>query len=277
MSEEQATNNIQEQPDQSTDLTMTSRKNFSPMGEADCQFCGVVREKLDSIFLTWNLYKPCECEGARADRAERARLEEERQREERERERAQVVRRYFAEIPRHFQDRTFDSYRVADTNKEAFDLAQSWPPTEGKQSLLFMGPPGTGKTHLAAAIAIRQAERARSVIFGTVPSILGRIKDTFNKGESATEAEVKNAISNCSLLVLDDLGKEKPSEWVEETLYEIINNRYTKRLPVIITTNVGLKSVEARYQWNGEAIVSRLFEMCTGVKVGGNDHRRQRQ
>ena len=79
----------------------------------------------------------------------------------------------------------------------------------------------------------------------------------------------------CSLLVLDDLGKEKPSEWVEETLYEIINARYVRRLPVIITTNVGLKAVETRYPWNGEAIVSRLFEMCAGVKVGGDDWRRR--
>ena len=70
--------------------------------------------------------------------------------------------------------------------------------------------------------------------------------------------------------------KEKPSEWVEETLYEIINARYVRKLPVVITTNVGLKAVETRYPWNGEAIVSRLFEMCIGAKVEGEDHRRRK-
>jgi DNA replication protein DnaC len=77
-------------------------------------------------------------------------------------------------------------------------------------------------------------------------------------------------------LVLDDLGKEKPSEWAEEKLYEIVNARYVRSLPIIITTNVGLKAVEARYPWNGEAIVSRLFEMCRGAQLGGEDYRRRK-
>lgn len=246
------------------------------MGQARCEFCGKDREEQESISLfSWVLYQPCGCEGAVAARAEKERLEEQRKKDEAESNRRRNVVRLFEEIPHHFRDRTFEAYRVNPQNQTAYDLARAYPSPEGKQSLLFMGSPGTGKTHLAAAVAIEQVKQLRSVIFGTVPTILGRIKATFS-GDGATEAEVKNAIMGCSLLVLDDLGKEKPSEWVEETLYEIINARYVRRLPVIITTNVGLKAVETRYPWNGEAIVSRLFEMCVGVKVGGDDYRRQR-
>ena len=256
-------------------LTIPPRKPFCPTGPDECVFCGKAREEQESLTVfSWVIYKPCSCNGAVADRAEKDLQEEQRKADEVERDRRRDVIRLFDEIPHHFRDRTFEAYKVAPHNQAAFDLARAYPAKDSKQSLLFMGAPGTGKTHLAAAIAIEQVAQLKSVIFGTVPSILGRIKATFS-GDGATEAKVKNAIMGCSLLVLDDLGKEKPSEWVEETLYEIINARYVRRLPVIITTNVGLKAVETRYPWNGEAIVSRLFEMCAGVKVGGDDWRRR--
>jgi DNA replication protein DnaC len=257
-------------------MTTKSPKSFFPTGPVECQFCGIARTAEDTISLfSWVIFKPCGCPGAVASREAYEAEEARRKGEEQERNRRESVVRIFSEIPQHFQDRTFDSFVVNDDNRAAYNLARAYPAKEGKQSIMMAGKPGTGKTHLAAAVAIGQALQQKSVIFGTVPTILGRIKDTFSGGD-VTESEVKSAIMNCSLLVLDDLGKEKPSEWVEETLYEIINARYVRRLPVIITTNVGLKAVESRYQWNGAAIVSRLFEMCAGVRVEGEDYRRRK-
>jgi DNA replication protein DnaC len=255
---------------------MTSPKSFFPMGQAECEFCGKVRDELPKLpFVRWHLFEPCKCPGAVNQRDAREKEMQRIEQEKLDEKKRRNVVRLFEEIPSHFRDRTFEAYRVTPENKEAYDLARAYPATEGKQSILFAGTPGTGKTHLAAAIAIEQVNQQKAVIFGTVPTILGRIKSTFS-GEGATETEVKNAIMGCSLLVLDDLGKEKPSEWVEETLYEIINARYVRKLPVIITTNVGLSAVERRYPWNGEAIVSRLFEMCAGVQLVGKDFRRSR-
>jgi DNA replication protein DnaC len=76
--------------------------------------------------------------------------------------------------------------------------------------------------------------------------------------------------------VIDDLGKEKPTLWVEQMVYEIINGRYEDNKPVIITTNTSLVGIQDQYDKNGPAIVSRIVEMCQGVKMDGADWRKGR-
>ncbi|MGQ9826036.1 MAG: ATP-binding protein, partial [Desulfotomaculales bacterium] len=80
-------------------------------------------------------------------------------------------------------------------------------------------------------------------------------------------------LKTLELVVLDELGAEKSSEWVTERLYVIINARYNEMLPTIITSNLEMEELEALPGW--ERIVSRLFEMCHLVKVDGKDYRRE--
>ena len=265
---------------QSQEISRTPRRLISSPSAVDpsvCCFCGVALERL---IYPWgvasDIVEPCGCDAAVASRAAWDAAELQAKVDSEAREKFNRIKRVFEEIPEQFRDRTFGSFQVTDDNRSAYGLALTFPFTVGtKTSLLLLGDPGLGKTHLAAAIALEYVKRQESVVFGTVPSILARVKQAFS-GNGPAEHEVMNAIMGCSLLVLDDLGKEKPSDWVDEHLYEIVNARYVRRLPVIVTTNVGLDAVQARYPWSGKAIVSRLYEMCRGAQVTGADFRRRR-
>ncbi|MCL6577035.1 MAG: ATP-binding protein [Kyrpidia sp.] len=131
------------------------------------------------------------------------------------------------------------------------------------------------KTHLAAAIAISLLEKKKSVVFGTVTPFLGQIRKTFDD-DREHEWDVMRRFSWCDLLIIDDLGKEKVSDWVQQTVYEIINNRYVNNKSLVITTNMSLGDIRERYQEHGDAIVSRILEMCRGVRLDGPDWRKKR-
>lgn len=224
--------------------------------------------------------KPCDCPESlkAAEEQEQARLKQANttNKTEQQHNLAERITQAFrqAQIPTRFQRRTFENFDISNKPRvigDAFRTARAYslPSTTG---LIFFGPPGTGKTHLSAAIANKHLQQGHSVIFGTVPGLLSRLKETFG-GSKETEAELMHLFQRCDLLILDDLGKEKVSDWVEERIYELINARYEWELPIIVTSNVGFESIEARYRWSGQAIVSRLTEMCRGIIMNGEDQR----
>lgn len=263
-------------------ILTTSPKSSAIDPPPVCDSCGKSRSYLQFGDYVSTLLLPCMCPESVALRTaselDEAKKEEERSQQERERKTMSLVKKVFRDsmVPERFLQRTFQTYDRK-RNPQAFDIASKYAADftrETKAGLMFFGTPGTGKTHLSAAIANAQLIQGRSVIFGTVPGLLSRLRESYDKGTGEKEAEIMQAFFSCALLVMDDLGKEKVSDWVEEKVYEIINTRYEQEKPVIITTNVGLGSVESRYGWNGAAIVSRLFEMCQGVKMDGEDYRR---
>jgi len=173
-------------------------------------------------------------------------------------------------------------------------------PLTGGTGLLFHGPVGTGKTHLAVAIVneLVVAKNARAVYLD-FRKLLKTIQESWNPATHASEKQVLDRILQSDLLVLDDLGAEKPSSWVLETVSYVINERYVRGRPVVITTNLrygrataqpdeararmsrrvgrpgslGVDDLEERI---GTASVSRLCEMCKGIDVSGvDDYRRK--
>jgi len=146
------------------------------------------------------------------------------------------------------------------------------------KGLCLIGPPGIGKTHIAVAVLrdVVESKRVRG-LFYDVRDLLRVIRSTYNPVVRTAEMDILRPVMEAELLVLDDLGAEKPSEWVEETINLIVNTRYNERRPTIFTTNFedvpdenDLDSLRVRV---GFRLHSRLHEMCDFLEYDGGDYR----
>ena len=139
-----------------------------------------------------------------------------------------------------------------------------------RRGIFITGKAGTGKTHLAYAIANYCAEEIAPVLFWNIPELLKNIRDDYGQRLENKSGEFRKLMESRDLLVLDDLGAEKMTEWVEETFYIIINNRYEEMLPTIITSNLTLDELSTRLN---DRIVSRIAGMCDVFELKGKDRR----
>lgn len=143
-------------------------------------------------------------------------------------------------------------------------------------SLYLTGPRGTGKTHMAAAIVrelvmdLTPSHSVSWVQWISAPDLLLEIRNTFRDGSERSELSVIEQYSECDLLVLDDLGAEKTSEWSLQTLYTIIDRRYREERQTIITSNLSLDELAEKVD---DRIASRLSELCRVVVLTGPDRR----
>lgn len=186
-----------------------------------------------------------------------------------------------ARIPARFSKAELATYRaVTDSPRAALAKAlrfvEDFPVVD--HGMLFHGPVGVGKTHLAVGIlkAVIRKSGAKGYFFET-PELLRQVRNTYNTRVDETEMGVLKPVIDAELLVLDDLGAEKTSEWVQETLGLVINSRYNARRPTIITTNLqddndSTNPNSFMFQI-GARTRSRLVEMCEWIHIEGADER----
>lgn len=148
-----------------------------------------------------------------------------------------------AAIAARYRDKSLDDFETYNpilraAKNTVLRFIESYP---GQEGLLFVGPPGTGKTHLAVAVLKAAIEKCRiRGLFCNYQELIRSILDSYKPQTETTEMGIVQPLLDADLLVMDDLGALKPSEWVRDTITYILNNRYANERITIITTNFPL-------------------------------------
>ena len=209
-----------------------------------------------------------------------------------------------ARIPPRFRQCSFHNYYPKNDSQFfahsfASRLVAEYPAVE--TGLLFMGSVGVGKTHLAIAVVKELIEKKGvSCLFYESGSLLKAIQDSYNPVSQTSEMRVLAPVYQAEVLVLDELGATVPTNWVRDTLYQIINTRYNNKKLTIFTTNYldeprgnseeapetdakrrrtfatdRIQEMTTLEERIGTPLRSRLYEMCKKVKIEGEDYRKQ--
>ena len=196
-----------------------------------------------------------------------------------------------AHVPPRYKHCDFGSFQVniheqADFNRslqvarfEAERFAQEYHHVEADFGLLLMGPCGVGKTHLAVALLRALIEKGVVCLFCDFRELLKSIQNSYNPVSQTTEMQVLAPVLETEVLLLDDLGASKLSDWVLDTVAHILNSRYNDKRVTLITTNYpdarATRTEDTLADRIGERMRSRLYEMCRVVRIEAEDFRRR--
>ena len=206
-----------------------------------------------------------------------------------------------ARIPRRYEHCAFENFDIRKDKKgtanRSLEAAKLWAerfveeyPTDF--GLLFVGPTGVGKTHLAVAV-LRELITAKGVecLFYDFRDLLKEIQDSYNPVSQTSELRVLQPVLDVEVLALDELAASNPSDWVKETLAYVINSRYNQKKVTLITTTLpfgeaskrpevrmpsgeAVPDVEKSLNQFGVTLRSRLYEMCKLVEMSSDDYRK---
>ena len=207
-------------------------------GCAICKGAGFVYPLLDSGRPDFTRVVPCECnQGVSGE------------------DRMQRLRRDSGALSlKLLSNMTFESFDPKRVNhpaeqqrnlSDAYKLARRFA-EEPEGWVVFQGPNGCGKTHLAAAIGNYQLQKGCPAMFIFVPDFLDHLRSAFGPESKVTYDALFEKVKTSPLLILDDLGEQASTPWAQEKLYQLINYRYNDRLPTVITTCLSADEIETR-------------------------------
>lgn len=239
-------------------------------GHTYCKTCherkdGEVKNLMDMKFIFKN---NCKCD--------RERLEKQKQREK-EQEIERLKRSCFISMSQWAY--TFDNYKGE--KDKSYIIAKNYVKEYEQMKkenigLLFCGTVGSGKTYLACCIANALIEEY--MIRVKIRNFAQIINDLQKSGFDLDKNEYIEALTNVSVLILDDLGIERDTSYAKEQVYNIVNSRYLKQKPTIFTTNLPYEKIQNSDDGvEYKRIYSRIIEMCIPVKVMGEDFRKRLQ
>jgi DNA replication protein DnaC len=207
----------------------------------------------------------CKCESKE--------LEEKKRQEEYEEQMRRINRLKEASMmDKKYREVTFDKYEVREENKKVFEMAKKYADRfqdmyKKNQGLLLYGPVGTGKSFTAACIGNYLLNNAKPVIMTSFVKILQDI------WENDREAEYITILNSASLLIVDDLGTERETDYALEKVYNIIDSRVRANKPMIITSNLELNDMMECEDIRKKRIYDRILECCYPMYVGGKSFR----
>lgn len=277
-------------------MTNTNTENLF----TTCPHCGKKILSMVGLFVsmdptdaryeaTQGLERACDCDTAKHHAEEEKEQEEAKEREKtaKAQREAERVRFEAAGMPGLWQkERGLSKWtRDSESRQQAYDAAVCFgvgmSSRTTPRSLYIVGDIGTGKTFFTSCLCADLVRRKVRVLWRNVSDILREIRASFDKKQGGNrEQAVIDSFLKPAVLVLDDLGKERPTEWAVEQLFAVINARYDAGKPVLVTTNYGGEELVKRLTPRGEsddttarAIVDRLRGTCKCVKLEGSSRR----
>lgn len=217
-------------------------KRFGWNPDCDCHECGDTGYRLGTQEFCW-------CESGRRLEADRRRFN-----------------KWDELIPRKFRGLHLDYH----PNQNLVAGCKKWFRDDypRRRNLIITGSYGSGKTSAAIGILSNlYFDYGVNVLFGTFAEMLDQIRAGFDKGAADSGDLTMFRLQGVPVLVVDDLGAEKPSEWVSERLYQIVNDRYQWQRPTIFTTNLDQKAIEQRV---GKRTSDRIFDSAIVLEADGN-------
>ena len=255
---------------------METREAVGKDGLLYCTVCGERTEReidmpiLDGNGGTKKIKVHCIC------RCEREAKEAQEQRIRYEEERRQIDSlKQLSLLDAKSREVCFRTYEVKQENRKVFGIAKRYVENFDKmyaqsQGMLFGGDVGTGKSYTAAAIANELMERMNSVIMTSFVKLLQDMQ-----GFDTDDGSYMNRLNRAKLLIIDDLGAERGTDYALEKVYDIIDSRYRSGKPAIFTTNLTMQQMKECADIRYNRIYDRIFEMCYPVKFEGLSWRKR--